>query len=228
MLIRTGFGGQLSGSVGGVVASHNAGGAYLRNRSVPTNPNSLRQQLVRSSVTTAAGLWQGLTLAQRSAWTAYAVGTPVTNRLGESITLSGWNMFARAVAFFVSTDSLGTLPTVAPVTPGLANLAIDGVSVLSAASGITVDCPGTLCDDSGLISIGPSLSAGQAFFKGPYTAWLTVADFSAIDATPTAGNQAVNRYGIPVAGERRPIRIRASDSTGKLSSSFETVVTVGA
>lgn len=228
MLIRTGFGGQLSGSVGGVVASHNAGGAYLRNRSVPTNPNSLRQQLVRGSVSAAAGAWHGLSVGARASWAAYAAGTPVTNRLGESIILSGWNMFFRSFAFYAAGDFLGTMPTAAPVTPGLATLAVDSVSVLSVASGITVNCPSTQCDDTGVISIGPPLSVGTVFFGGPYTAWLTVSDLSAIDATPTAGNQSINRYGLPVAGERRPVRVAGAASDGKLGGSFETIVTVTA
>ena len=99
MLIRMGMGTQLSGSVGGVVASHNKGGAYLRGRSVPTNPNSARQQTVRSAFAASAIGWAGLTVEQREAWEGYAALTAVTNRIGESITVSGFNMYVRANSF---------------------------------------------------------------------------------------------------------------------------------
>jgi len=116
LLIRMGMGGQLSGSVGGVVASRNAGGAYLRNRTVPVNPNSLRQQQSRLGFAASAIAWRALTAAQRAGWDSYAVATPVLNRLGENITISGLAMYVRTNAFRENTV-LGQLPD-APPSPG--------------------------------------------------------------------------------------------------------------
>ena len=39
-IMKTTIVGPLSGSFGGLTASHNRGGQYLRQRSTPTNPNS--------------------------------------------------------------------------------------------------------------------------------------------------------------------------------------------
>ena len=40
----------ISGSVGGTVFSRNKGGAYMRNRSIPVNPQSAAQVVVRAAM----------------------------------------------------------------------------------------------------------------------------------------------------------------------------------
>ena len=42
-----------SGSLSGVTYSHNRGGAYTRNRSIPVNPNTVQQQAVRNAFSSA-------------------------------------------------------------------------------------------------------------------------------------------------------------------------------
>lgn len=96
MLFKPLLGTQLSGAVGGVVASHNAGGAYFRARTTPTNPNTPQQQVVRAAVTQLTNQWiSALTPAQRAAWEVYADNVKVTNRIGEQVNISGLAMFVR-------------------------------------------------------------------------------------------------------------------------------------
>lgn len=228
MLIRMGFGGQLSGSVGGVVASHNKGGQYLRNRSLPTNPNTNRQQVVRLALKTSAEAWKELASEQREAWEGYAVGTPVVNRLGESITLSGFNMYVRARSFFAGAGQVSAFSNDAPVLPGLVPIGA-GISVaLSEENGVTVTGVDSLVDGPGLISIGPALSAGVDSFTGPFTAFLSVADLDAIDGVATVANQSPLRYGAPLAGQRRAVRVAGAATDGRLSGEFRAIVTVSA
>lgn len=89
-IIRTGgIVGQISGSVGGLTYSHNKGGAYIRNRSIPTNPSSVAQLQRRADLATVSTTWQNLTAAQRAAWTEWARQNPIVNALGDSILKSG-------------------------------------------------------------------------------------------------------------------------------------------
>lgn len=91
------LGSELSGSIGGITASHNMGGAYLRNRVIPTNPNSPFQQAVRSLVGQLTSAWlNALTVAQRTAWETYAANVPLLDALGEPINVSGLNMYVRS------------------------------------------------------------------------------------------------------------------------------------
>ena len=85
--------GQMSGSVGGITASHNKGGPYFRNRAIPTNPNTAEQLAQRNRLATLSRDWQDLTQAQRDAWTEWARQNPITNALGNSILKSGHQSF---------------------------------------------------------------------------------------------------------------------------------------
>ena len=87
-LIRTGGGvAQASGSVGGVVFSHNRSGPYMRSRAVPIQPRTSYQLSVRAAVSAASSLWLAQPLATREAWAAWAAVNKVPNRLGEMVTL---------------------------------------------------------------------------------------------------------------------------------------------
>ena len=227
MLIRMGMGGQLSGSVGGVVASHNKGGQYLRNRSIPVNPNSVAQQLVRATFSAAAIDWAELTVAQRAAWEAYAVETPVLNRLGESITVAGFNMFTRWYAF-----SRRAVPDIvllaAPTTPGLVAIAATFNLAAGAVAGLTPADVGTAVDGPYIIALGPPVSPGVKFFAGPFTAYVVGPDLATQDGNAIPPNVTPLRYGPLLAGQRRFFRVAGSSADGKLSNSVIGVVTVGA
>jgi hypothetical protein len=81
----------------GTVFSHNRGGAYMRGRTMPVNPNTELQAISRENLTAAANFWKdNLTDPQRQAWATYADGTPVVNRVGDQRTLSGQQMFVRS------------------------------------------------------------------------------------------------------------------------------------
>ena len=88
---------QMSGAIGGVVASHNAGGTYFRARVTPTNPNSPQQQAVRNAVAFLSNFWNnGLTLPQRRVWDTYAENVTVTNRIGDQVFISGMAQYVRS------------------------------------------------------------------------------------------------------------------------------------
>ncbi len=86
---------QLSGSVGGTTASRNRGGAYFRNRAIPTNPSSPAQESVRAIMASQSQSWGDRTDAQRAAWKSWAVQNPVTYALGNSISLSGHQAYVQ-------------------------------------------------------------------------------------------------------------------------------------
>ncbi len=85
-----------SGMLGGVIFSHNKGGAYVKAFSVPTNPQTILQQDVRTDFAQLVSDWTGvLDQDDRDSWIDYAEVTPVTNALGESHLITGQNWFIR-------------------------------------------------------------------------------------------------------------------------------------
>lgn len=202
------MGGAYSGSLGGLTASHNAGGAYFRRRSVPTNPNTSRQQTVRALVGTLVAAWSDeLTEAERQAWRDYAANTPFTDTLGQSITMSGLNSYIKsnvarmqfAVGAGVSPNSVrldaapvifdtgippatvGTFSGVFTTPPGTVTVAVPlGVSMTYAG----------VC----FLFIAPPQTAGTRFYKGPYqlaamavvSPPVTTINFTALDLSDAA------------------------------------------
>ncbi|MBA7657292.1 hypothetical protein ES703_65227 [subsurface metagenome] len=88
---------QMSGSVAGNTFSRNRYGNYVRARTKPVNPNTARQIAVKAAMAFLADRWsQILTEAQRTAWNLYGSSVDMTNGLGETINLSGYNHYMRS------------------------------------------------------------------------------------------------------------------------------------
>lgn len=91
------FIGGMRGSMGGITASANGSGAYLKMKSIPTNPNSPRQQAARNNFQALAVIWSDiLTQIQRDAWAVYAFNIVFKDSLGQSYKIKGYNMFMRS------------------------------------------------------------------------------------------------------------------------------------
>ena len=99
-LIQTGGGiTDIRGSIGGNTFSRSAAGLIARTRRKPVNKNTSGQISARARVSQLTNAWNHtLTEQQRADWRAYAAGTPGTNKLGQTITLSGLNMFLKVNA----------------------------------------------------------------------------------------------------------------------------------
>jgi hypothetical protein len=109
---------DIRGSIGGTVFSRNGGGAYAKARTKGTDPNTPAQQVVRSIMSGIIGAWAVLSSTVRANWGVYARQVPFINRLGDSINLSGYNMYCRTKAIF---ELIGaTVPAAAPTVMYLA------------------------------------------------------------------------------------------------------------
>lgn len=163
---------EVSGSLGGIVFSHNAGGPYMRARATVTNPNTPEQQAVRGFLAQLTSLWvDTLTDVQRDAWTLYADNVPVPNRLGKLITLQGLNMYVRSnvpllQSGFARQDDAPTIFSLGDFTaPG--GQAMESTQQLSVIFAETDDWVGE--DDAGmLIYMSRQQNVSINFFKGPY------------------------------------------------------------
>ncbi len=59
---------------------------------IPTNPNTTFQQVVRNAVSQLTSLWSDvLTQTQRDQWQVYADNVPLTKRHGEQHTVTSWS-----------------------------------------------------------------------------------------------------------------------------------------
>lgn len=214
----------MSGKQGGTVASRNRYGQYFRQFSNPVNPATGNQTAARSRLTTASQSWALLTDAQRSLWKDYADLTPVLNRVGDPIILSGQAMYVKVNAFRLQVPALAQLSS-PPATPGLGVLPNAGSFdwSLSEADGMVIGAP-VVWTDLGLyntaaaileVRISPALSPGVKFFGGPWTQAITPSQ-GLIEGLALPGDD------IPVdvvlsQGNRHIVEWRQMDAQGKLS-----------
>lgn len=221
MIFKSALVTQASGSVGGVTLSHNAGGMYMRARTIPTNPNTVNQQTIRGLVSQLSNLWgTTLTPAQRDLWDVYAANVPLTNALGDPITVSGLNMYVRSNVPILQAG----LPRVdaGPTTFDLGDYTNPSFALDEPAD--EVDVTFTEADDwvgEDDAAMNVYCSRPQAltinFFKGPYQlAGSILGDGTTPPTTPAA-------IGLPFpvsTGQRVFCRASVVRADGRLSSPF--------
>jgi len=213
---------ELRGSMAGMTAARNKGGNYLRARATPTNPDSTAQQRARDAFGLAVQGWDALTDAQRTGWAGYAAETPVVDALGTEIRNSGRNWYIAQFAFLSGVG--GTPVADAPTTPGLAALGQPAAgATLDETDGLTIDFADSPALAYLIAQMGPPISAGVTYFKGPYT---LVAAVQSTEFDEQGIN--ANRYGSPVDTQIRPFRFRGITAEGKLTNVFETKLVVTA
>lgn len=167
-------GGAASGKVGAMVASHNAGGQYLRARTTPTNPNTTFQQDVRDGVRTLTTRWNTLTQEQRDGWKVYGSNVAITNRIGNQIAISGIAHYVRS-----NTPRFQAGLPIIDTAPGTFDLGDVQGSVLSFEFDATTGTLGlsttadwitsaTGSENTMLAYISRPQNPGINFFKGPY------------------------------------------------------------
>jgi hypothetical protein len=117
--------GPIRGSIGANTFSRNKGGSYVKMKGVPTNPNSTRQQVIRTLLQTYSSGFSGLTSAQIEQWKDYAEEHPLVDALGQQYYLSGHQWYVR---LNVRLDDAGDSPIVLPpgdtCSPALATLTV--------------------------------------------------------------------------------------------------------
>lgn len=85
----------VSGKLNGSVGATNRGGAYLRNKGVVSNPNTIKQSLVRQGFGSLASQFRSLTPEQISAWNSATANFPYQDKLGDTRYLSGLGLFVQ-------------------------------------------------------------------------------------------------------------------------------------
>jgi hypothetical protein len=107
------LGSDLSGHIGGVVASHNTYGPYFRQRVRPVNAKTPAQQSQRAAIAGIAQTWRTLDPTLQNSWRAATVVK--TSRKGDRVNLTGQAAFQfvntlrlRAGIALVTTPPTGT------------------------------------------------------------------------------------------------------------------------
>lgn len=223
MLFRPTIAADLSGSLGGVTFSHNAGGVYARIRAIPVNPNTLPQQAVRSVLAFLTQAWSNLLDDdQRAAWKTYAENVPIVNRIGAGIYLSALAHFVRCNTPRVYAGFPAILN--APTIFNLGEFTLPTVEYSAAAGdySVTYSDEDEWVDETGSLLFAWASREKAAtinYFKGPYLLLGYVAGNNTTPPTPPATMEAT----FPLAeGNKGFLRFNVSRADGRLSLSART------
>lgn len=210
-----------SGSIGGLTASHNKGGQYVRRRAIPTNPQSSQQVAVRNALATLASRWGDvLTPAERAAWDVYAANVPKIDTLGNSINLSGMQWYVACNTPRIQEGTLSIIDA-GPTVYQLASLTDPSFAFDATADEIDVTFTNT---DGWAGEVGGALlvfasrpqSPSINFFKGPYR-------FAGVvlgAATPPTSPASISLPFVIAAGQKVFAQVRAVRADGRISSPF--------
>lgn len=221
MLFKSALVTQVSGSIGGLVGSHNKGGYYFRARAVPTDPATTPQEVVRAAVAYLSNRWvNDLTQAQRSGWDQYASQVTITNPLGDEREISGMNHYIRSnVPRIQSTllpivddaPSLFSLAGFTEISSPTANASTNGVAFAFNNADTWANT-----DDSGMIVwISRPQNPSIQYFKGPYQ----FATFVPGNSTTPPESPAAAISNFPfIAGQKIFWRVAVSLDDGRYSN----------
>lgn len=142
------------GSIGGTTYSQNRSGLYTKNRTKPTYPKTPAQANSNAAFIACTTGWASmLSQTQRNGWTLYGQTNPVTNTLGQSIILSGLQIFCRVnIPLFIAGSyaamqltSPGSVTLLTPLTVNSATT-VDKGTTLGGTGNVdfTVNFPGTM------------------------------------------------------------------------------------
>ena len=214
----------MSGSIAGTVFARNHYGSYARSRTKPTNPNTASQQAARGILSFLADRWaQELTADQRTAWNLYGSSVAMTNRLGETTYMTGFNHYIRSNSLikrvYPSTllvddgPVIFELPTTDPTL---------SVTASEATQKLTIDFDDTMDwanEDPGWMWFfqGSPQNAQRNFFGGP---WKKLGSVVGIEGGGVVHPQVLDAV-FPIAeGQRQWIYARITRKDGRLSTPF--------
>lgn len=229
--------GTMSGSMGGMTASRNRGGQYFRQRVIPTNPNTTRQQAMRSAMAAGNTVWiENLSAANRASWANYAANTPRTGPLGNEVILTGQQAYVGA--YSIRTQIGQAVPATGPSTfdrgqpvTGITDDATSTANVIDIDTGLlanTIALGAAAPDDGDLaIYLGPPINPTINYYDGPYQ----LADVVSFAASATTVAWVTDPANLTddtalAAGQVRAIKIVAVYDDGRTSSPFQAICTV--
>lgn len=210
---------QVSGSIAGATFAHNQGGLYMRARSIPTNPGTAQQNIVRAAMATLVSRWQTtLTAAQRAAWQTYADNVPVADVFGDPRNLSGQQHYLRSNIPAIQIGA--TLFDDAPTSFNLGDFTPVSITGQAAANRVDVsfdNSDGWANEDDAymIVQASPEQSPTINFHKSPFRFIGTIEGDGS--SAPTSPGE-ITHFGSLTAGNVVFARVRVLRADGRLSA----------
>ncbi len=96
MKVKSQFYDDASGSTGRLTWANGNGGLTMKNKPIPKNPKSSRQDAIRRSLALANTSWTSMTKDARDSWERWGKTLVKFDRLGNKLVINGWSAFSGA------------------------------------------------------------------------------------------------------------------------------------
>ncbi len=96
MKVKSQFYDDASGSTGRLTWANGNGGLTMKNKPIPKNPKSTRQQAIRQSLAVANTAWTSMTKSARDSWERWGTTLVKYDRLKNKLVINGWSAFSGA------------------------------------------------------------------------------------------------------------------------------------
>lgn len=207
-----------SGSIGGCTFSRNRFGQYIRRRAMPVNPGSAPQNIMTAALASLVSGWKLLSQPTRDNWTNYALNTPYNDALGNTIILTGQQIY---IACNASRIQIGVaIVSTAPSFFGRAILSPPVPVSLVASSGVltySFTATDTWAGAAGgflTVYMSRPQSPTTLFFKGPYRFAGTTAG-GVVPPTSPGTETSPFTY---IIGQRCHVQFRALNADARISA----------
>ncbi len=215
------------GKAGGHVMSKNRGGAYMRTKVTPSNPQTTSQQTTRSSLSSFAQSFRSLTQLQIAGWNNAVQNFKGTNIFGDVVNPSGINLYVKLNTLLALVGAAAL--TDAPLPGEVASLlTLSGAAAAGAGTFTVAFTPTPVPADHSLVILASKqFSPGVSAFKGKSTVIKIVAAAGASPSNVFAAYTA--KYGSLIEGQKIAIEaFFVNEITGQKSISLHNSLVVAA
>jgi len=199
-----------SGSVGAVTSSRNRYGQYRRQRATPVQPNSTAQQTAKTNLAARSQAWRSLTDAQRLAWDVYATEHPRTDALGQSITLTGHQMYNAITTGLLAAGyaTVTAVPDGSAVTGTSPSVEDDSAASFMMQANTVIPVTQRV-----VVWSSPPLSAGRSF-NGDFRILSNAVGSGAGGQILLQGSTIAAKWGTLAVGQKFFFRVQTYDAKG--------------
>jgi len=210
------------GKLGGQVFSKNKGGAYVRTKVTPTNPQSADQTTVRALFGAISQAWSALTAAQIAAWNTAVEEWKSTDIFGDLLAPTGKELHQRLNNQLQVVG--GSAITSPPAKVALPNSPITVATIAIAATTITFTGVYTTTGTYVQVFGTTQVSNGTSFVKNK------LRDIYSVDAASIVAADIwtayVAKFGAPILGDKIFLAVKYVGLNGQASPRQTILATV--
>lgn len=206
---------EMRNKLEGSVFSRNRGGAYIRNKVTPLNPQTSFQTGVRNFFGAISQGWRSLTASQRLAWNQAVSNFIGTDIFGDAKELSGSQLHQK---LNLNLKNISEAVITAPPVPGDIN-SFTSMTVTADTTAGTMNvafAPAIDAGDKVLLYATAPLSPGISFVKNRFRI-ITVLDNADVTPFDAAADYIVKFGALPAVGQKIAVKTRIIEKATGLS-----------